>query len=173
MINLALLIPRVIIGLLFVGHGTQKLFGWFGGKGLTATAAFLDRTGIRPARAWALAVGLFETVGGLLLTFGLATPVAAALIAAVMLGAVAFVHLEKGIWVANGGGEYPVVLLAASALYGLAGAGSYSLDAYLGASWPIPTLYLTGFIASLLIVVALRLLAWRLPIARHGTATAA
>ena len=161
MMELGLLIPRVIIGLLFVGHGSQKLFGWFGGHGLTGTARFFDQIGIRPARLFALIVGLFEVLGGLGLALGFLTPLAAAMLAGVMLGAIAFVHWPKGLWNANGGIEYNLVIIAASALYGLAGAGEYALDAYLGTAFLTPEIYGLGFVVSLLVTLLLRLIADR------------
>jgi putative oxidoreductase len=174
MLNLALLIPRVIIGLLFIGHGTQKLFGWFSGHGIPATAGFFAQIGIRPAHFWAIIAALFETIGGVLLALGLATPIAAGLIAAVMLTAIVFVHFAKGIWSAQGGIEYPLVLIAASALYGLAGAGTFSLDAYLGLAWPTPALYAAVLIVAVLVNAALRFLSLRrMTVGRQSTATAA
>lgn len=161
MLNLALLIPRVIIGLLFIGHGTQKLCGWFGGRGIAATASFFNQVGIRPASFWVVVAGLFETVGGALLTVGLATPLAAGLIAAVMLAAIVFVHASRGIWSTQGGIEYPLVLLSASALFGLGGAGAYALDAFLGLSWPTPALYAVLVVVALLGVITLRVLGGR------------
>jgi putative oxidoreductase len=172
MLNLALLIPRVIIGVLFIGHGTQKLFGWFGGHGIRATSAFFSQLGLRPARFWATIAALFETAGGALLALGLATPVAAGLIAAVMLAAIGFVHLAKGIWSSQGGSEYPLVILAVSALYGLAGPGAYSLDAHYGLTWPIPTVYAAAFIVSVLVVAVLRGLSLGAPMGRRTTAGA-
>src|SRR5918911_488169 len=98
-IDLALLIIRVVVGLLFVGHGTQKLFGWFGGHGLTGTPGFFESLRLKPRRHMALAAGLNEAVGGLLLALGLFTPVGAALIIATMVVAIAAVHYANGPWV--------------------------------------------------------------------------
>ena len=74
--NLGRLVARTVIGGLFVGHGTQKLFGWFGGPGLEGTTGMMKSLEMNPARRNALAAGLTETVGGGLLTLGLATPLA-------------------------------------------------------------------------------------------------
>ena len=71
------LLARTTIGLLFVGHGTQKLFGWFGGGGPEGTGQFFDQVGLRPGRRWALAAGAAEAGGGLLFALGAATPLAA------------------------------------------------------------------------------------------------
>jgi putative oxidoreductase len=126
-----LLILRLVIGALFVGHGLQKLAGWFGGHGIDGTTGFFASLGLRPARAWAIAAGTGEVLGGLGLALGLLTPFAAAAIIAVMLSAVALVHWSKGLWVTAGGYEYNLALIAAAAVVGMMGAGRYSLDAYL------------------------------------------
>src|SRR5436309_3028597 len=97
---------RGVLGPLFVGHGTQKLFGWFGGHGLEGTAGFFEKLGLRPGKRHATAAGITETGGGLLLTLGAATPVAATMISATMLTAIRKVHLAKGPWVTQGGYEY-------------------------------------------------------------------
>ena len=127
----ALLLVRVVVGLLFVGHGLQKLTGWFGGHGLAGTAGFFGALGLRPAALWAAVAGLAELLGGAGLALGLLAPVAAALIAGVMLFAIALVHAAKGLWVSAGGFEYNLVMLAAAAAVGLHGAGRYALDALL------------------------------------------
>ncbi len=162
MIDIAYLIPRVIIGLLFLGHGLQKLTGWFGGGGISGTTAFFEKLGIYPSGPWAVIAGLGELLGGLALALGLATPLAAAVLSAVMLTAIVFVHLPNGIWVARGGLEYPLVVIAVGAFFGLAGAGQYALDAYWHLTWPTPETYLIGLIVAVIIAAALRLVAlWR------------
>jgi hypothetical protein len=75
-----LLIARLVFGLLMAVHGSQKLFGWFGGPGMSGTAAFLEGLGFRPGRFFAVANALAECVGGILLALGLFEPVAAAAI---------------------------------------------------------------------------------------------
>ncbi|MER3457834.1 MAG: DoxX family protein, partial [Chloroflexota bacterium] len=75
--DIAILILRVV-GLLFIGHGAQKLFGWFGGQGLAGTAQWLGSLGLQPARFWAVVAGLAELLGGIGLALGLFTPIAAA-----------------------------------------------------------------------------------------------
>lgn len=72
--DFALLIVRIVVGLLFFGHGAQKLFGWFGGGGLNATTGWLGSIGLHPARFWALLAGLSEFGGGILLALGLLNP---------------------------------------------------------------------------------------------------
>lgn len=123
------LFVRGAIGSLMVGHGTQKLFGWFGGGGPEGTGQFFEQVGLRPGRRNALAAGAAEAGGGTLLALGLATPLAVAALQGVMLSAIRHVHWQNGPWVTKGGYEYNLVLIAA--LFGLAeaGPGRLSLDA--------------------------------------------
>jgi putative oxidoreductase len=130
--ELGLLVLRVVIGALFIGHGTQKLFGLFGGHGVTGTAGFFDSIGLRPARLHAVAAGVAETTGGLLLVLGLLTPLAALLLTAVMTAAIVTVHLRNGLWATENGIEYPLVLVAAAFAVAAVGAGDWSLDNALG-----------------------------------------
>ncbi len=128
------LLARTTIGLLFVGHGTQKLFGWFGGGGLEGTGGFFEQLGLRPGRSYALTAGAAEAGGGLLFALGAATPLGAAAVSGSMITAIKTVHWEKGVWVSAGGYEYNLVLLAA--VFGLTenGPGRWSVDGALGRS---------------------------------------
>lgn len=127
--NAALLFLRVVVGGLFIGHGTQKAFGWFGGPGFAGTAGWMASMGMKPPRLQAFAAAFSETAGGLLLLIGLFVPVGALLITGVMLVAIKTVHLAKGFWVANGGYEYNLTLIAAALVLAAAGPGAYSLQA--------------------------------------------
>src|SRR2546421_10621442 len=95
--KIARLLLRLIVGGLFVGHGTQKLFGWFGGPGLDTAAHGFDSMGMRPGRHHALAASAAETCGGTLLTAGPGTPLAASALTSVMLSAINRVHLKNGL----------------------------------------------------------------------------
>jgi putative oxidoreductase len=130
--NIGRLAARAVIGGLFVGHGTQKLFGWWGGPGRPGTEAMMESLDLRPAKVHALAAGLTETVSGSLLAVGLATPAAAAGLTGVMTTAIRKVHLDKGVWAANGGWEYNAVLIAAVTMLAETGPGDLSLDHALG-----------------------------------------
>jgi len=123
-----LLIIRAVFGLIFVGHGAQKLFGWFGGYGLKGTGGWLESIGIKPGVLAAFVVGLFEVVGGLLFVLGLWLPVAAALIVILMLGAIISVHAKNGFWVTQNGIEYNVMIIAVAIGLALIGAGDYSIN---------------------------------------------
>jgi putative oxidoreductase len=126
------LLLRLTIGSFFIGHGTQKLLGWFGGHGLDATAQGFEQLGMRPGRRNAIAAGLAEAGGGTALLLGLATPLAASALTATMLTAINRVHLKNGPWVAEGGYEYNVVLIAAVLALAELGPGELSLDHALG-----------------------------------------
>ena len=119
--DLALLVIRLAVGLLFVGHGAQKLFGVFGGGGLEGTAGMFDSIGLRPGWLHARVAGTAELLGGALLALGLFTPVAAAALIAVMAAAVITVHGPSGIWNSNQGYEFNLVM--AAAVFALAGIG--------------------------------------------------
>jgi putative oxidoreductase len=121
---------RWVIGPLFVGHGTQKLFGWFGGHGLEGTAGFFEsQLGLKPGKRHATAAGASEAIGGALLTLGALTPVAAGLITGTMITAIRKVHAPKGPWVTQGGYEYNAVLIAAMLALVETGPGRPSVDA--------------------------------------------
>ncbi|WP_458119070.1 DoxX family protein [Paenibacillus sp. Z6-24] len=129
MVAVGLLIVRLVVGLLFVGHGAQKLFGWFGGYGPKGTGGWLESIGVKPGVMMAVIVGLMELVGGALFALGLFTPLAAIIITLTMIGAIKTVHGKNGIWATSNGYEYHIVLIAAAVSVALIGAGTYSLDA--------------------------------------------
>jgi putative oxidoreductase len=133
--NIALLVLRVVVGGLLAGHGLQKLFGWFGGGGPKGTAAFFEGVGLKPALPLVVAAGSAELAGGLLLGLGLALPLAALLIVAVMTTATVAVHWKNGLWVSNGGFEYPLVLAAVAFALAALGPGTISLDDWVGIEW--------------------------------------
>lgn len=128
MVSVALLLLRVVIGVAFVGHGAQKLFGWFGGYGPKGTGGYMESIGMKPGVAMAVLAGLMELVGGILFVAGLFTPVAAVLIIATMLGAIIKVHAPNGFWSSSNGIEFPLTLLVIALAVALAGPGSISLD---------------------------------------------
>jgi putative oxidoreductase len=126
--DLALLVLRLIVGGLFIGHGAQKLFGAFGGGGLDGTAGMFDNIGLRPGWLHARAAGTAEFGGGALIALGLFTPFAAAALIAVMTAAVLTVHAPNGIWNTNQGYEFNLVLAAVVFALAGVGAGAWSLD---------------------------------------------
>ena len=133
--DLALFALHFVVGALFFAHGAQKLFGWFGGYGIDGTAGFMDQLGMRPARLHAVAAGLAETVGGILLALGLLTPIGAAMVIAVMVTAIITVHGTKGFFTSDGGYEFNLVLIAVAFALAGVGPGAWSLDIAIDVSW--------------------------------------
>jgi putative oxidoreductase len=139
-VNLGRILLRVTVGSIFIEHGTQKLFGWFGGHGPDGTGQFFESVGLRPGRQNAIAAGTAEAGGGALLLVGLATPVAAASLASVMLTALRTAVWRDGIKMGTGG--YEILLGVAALALADTGPGSWSLDALLGserrgAAWAV------------------------------------
>jgi len=137
-----LLLARMVFGLLMAAHGTQKLFGWFGGYGLAGTAGFFEQLGFRPGRLFAAAAAGSELVAGLLVTLGLLGPLGPALIVSVMIVAAATVHWQHGLFAQNGGIEVPLLYAVTAATLALTGFGAYSIDALLQLSWPTAVAWL-------------------------------
>lgn len=127
--GLGLLLLRVPAGLLLAGHGSQKVFGWFGGGGPAGTGPMFESLGYRRGKTMALLAGLTELAAGIALALGLLTPLAAAAIIGVMINAIVTVHWKAGVWSQNGGYEYPLVLTAIAAGLAFYGAGPWSIDA--------------------------------------------
>jgi putative oxidoreductase len=121
---------RIALGVIFLAHGGQKLFGWFGGKGFLATAGyFAGKLGLTPGWLWALLAGGGEFGGGLLLVLGLFTRFGALSIATVMV--VAIVKVHWGTFFMPTGVEYAFSLLGCAVALLIAGGGQFSLDAWL------------------------------------------
>ena len=130
--DVGILLLRLTVGLTLAAHGSQKVFGWFGGYGLDGTGQFMEALGFRPGRRHALAAGVVELVGGLLLAVGLFTPLGAALVASVMLVAAVTAHVRNGFFLAAGGYEFNLVLGVAALAVAFTGPGSLSVDAAAG-----------------------------------------
>jgi putative oxidoreductase len=126
-----LLIARLVFGIVMAAHGTQKLFGWFGGYGIAGTGGFFESVGFRPGRALAVAAGLGETAGGLLMVGGLFGPIGPAVMLSVMLVA-SSLHWSNGLFATNNGIELPLLYGAAAVALAFTGYGVYSLDALFG-----------------------------------------
>jgi putative oxidoreductase len=124
-----LLLLRVVVGLAFVGHGTQKLFGWWGGYGPQGTGGFFASQGYRSGVFMAVAAGLCEAVGGALLALGLATPLAGVLLAIVMINAIGSVTLKRAFML---GSELEVAYLTVAVALAATGPGRFSLDRAIG-----------------------------------------
>ncbi len=147
MTALGLLILRLGIGLILAAHGAQKLFGWWGGPGMTKWAQSVQRLRIRPAQGWAWVAALSEFGGGLLLATGLLSPLGSLAIIGAMLVAIATVHLAKGFWNGKGGFEFNLSLIAGAAALAFTGPGQYSLDGALRIHLPEPITLIVGTVA--------------------------
>ncbi|MDT4946023.1 MAG: putative oxidoreductase [Pseudonocardiales bacterium] len=155
--TVGLLVIRIGLGLLLIGHGAQKLFGWFGGPGLAGAGAFFESVGYRPGRRMAALAGLAEVTAGGLLALGLLTPLGAAIAVGVMLAA-AVVHAPNGLWSTGGGYELPASYALTATGLAFTGPGRISVDHLLGLTWSWP--YGVGAIA-LGVITALSVIALR------------
>jgi putative oxidoreductase len=129
---IGLLLIRLVLGGLMAAHGSQKLFGWFGGYGLTGTGTFFDQLGFRPGRLFAAAAGWTEVLGGVLVAVGFGGPIGPAFVVSVMIVAALSVHWGHGLFAATNGIEVPLLSAAGAAALAFTGAGQYSLDALFG-----------------------------------------
>ncbi|MBO2670293.1 DoxX family protein [Shewanella algae] len=119
---------RLPIGITFMAHGAQKLFGWFGGYGLEGTGQWMASIGLTPGYLMALMAGSSEFFGGLLLILGLLVRPTSAVLAFTMLMAIVTVHLDNGLFMSNNGYEFGLALLAATVSLAISGAGKLSID---------------------------------------------
>jgi putative oxidoreductase len=130
-----ILIIRVLFGAAIAAHGSQKLFGWFGGHGLKGTGGFLEQLGFRPGVPFAALAGLSEAGGGILLALGFFTPFGSAAVLAAMLVAIFSVHVKNGFFAMSNGIELPFLYAVAAVALGFTGAGAFSLDSLFGLSF--------------------------------------
>lgn len=126
--SLSPLALRIPIGIIFIAHGAQKLFGWFGGYGLDGTGSWMESIGLGPGFLMALLAGSAEFFGGLFILIGLLTRPTSIVLAFTMLVAIFSVHVANGLFMSNNGYEFGLALLAASLSLALSGAGKLALD---------------------------------------------
>lgn len=119
---------RLIAGIIFTAHGSQKLFAWFGGYGLTGTGQWMDSIGLSPGYLMALLAGSAEFFGGLLLIIGLLTRATSAVLAFTMVMAIMSVHFSNGLFMSNNGYEFALTLLAITLSLIWQGSGKYAID---------------------------------------------
>ena len=127
-----LLLMRVIIGLLMAGHGSQKLFGWFGGPGIAGVSGYFESLGFRPGKLFAVAASVSELLSGLLIATGFLGPIGPALMLSVMIVAAVTVHWRNGLFVTSNGIEVPLLYGVLGVALALTGFGRFSLDGLLG-----------------------------------------
>jgi putative oxidoreductase len=136
--NIAMLVLRLVVGLLYVGHGLQKVVPQersprlLAARGLRPTASGFEQMGLAPGALLVALAAFGEIGGGFLLAAGLVTPLGTALIAAVMTVAILKVHLSKGIWNSAGGLEFPLLMLTAVYVVSAIGPGGLSIDSWAG-----------------------------------------
>ncbi|HYI67827.1 MAG TPA: DoxX family protein [Candidatus Limnocylindrales bacterium] len=135
--DIAMLVLRVGIGTIFVAHGLQKLFGWWGGPGWEGFKGFIAYLGLKPPLFWASISLVAELGGGLALIAGVLVPLAAAGLVAQTIVLFVKVHWPNGFWASNGGIEFPLAFLVGAFAVQVLGPGEWSLDALL----PLDTLY--------------------------------
>ena len=131
-LSAGLLVLRLVIGLAMAAHGSQKLFGWFGGHGLAGTGGFFEMLGFRPGRAFAFAAGATELASGILIAVGFLGPIGPALMLSVMIVAASTVHWKNGFFAASNGIEITALFGVAALALAFTGFGQFSLDAVVG-----------------------------------------
>jgi len=131
-VSIGLLVLRLVVGLAMAAHGSQKLFGWFGGHGLAGTGGFFEMIGFKPGRVFALLAGTTEVASGLLIAAGLLGPIGPALMLSVMIVAAVAVHLKNGFFAQSGGIEVAVLFAVAAVALAFTGFGQFSIDALTG-----------------------------------------
>lgn len=124
---------RIPIGIILMAHGSQKLFGWFGGYGLEGTGQWMASIGLTPGYLMALMAGSSEFFGGLLIIIGLLTRPTALVLSFTMVVAIFSVHIGNGLFLSNNGYEFGLALLAATVSLAVSGAGKLSADNLLAA----------------------------------------
>ncbi len=129
--DVGILILRVVVGLALAAHGAQKLFGIFGGGGISRTSQFMESLGFRPGRFFAYLLGIVELSAGAMFASGLFTPVAAVAIIGTMTAASVAVHWKNGFFATDGGFELPFLIAVVAAAVAFTGPGYYSWDAWL------------------------------------------
>ena len=123
-----LTVLRVLVGIIFAAHGSQKLFGWFGGYGLAGTAQWMESIGLAPGTLMALLSGGTEFFAGLALIIGLLARPAALGLTILSLVAIFSVHISNGLFMANNGYEFALALLGGTVAVLIEGAGKLSID---------------------------------------------
>jgi len=171
--DVGLLLLRLTTGGLLVGHGAQKLFGWFGGPGFKGTAGWLRSLGLHPSKLWATSAASSEFGGGLLTSLGLFHPLGPMAEIGAMIMATVKVHWGKPIWVSTGGAELPVVDMATAATLILTGPGRFSLDRVFGIRLPRPLVLGIAIAEAIMVAIGIVSQPAPIPVVPPETAPAA
>ena len=131
-----LLLTRLVLGVLMVAHGGQKLFGWLGGYGIDGTASFFEQLGFRPGKLFVVTASVSEVASGILIALGLLGPVGPALLLSVMIVAAVSVHWKNGLFAGTNGIEVPLLYATGAVALAFTGPGPFSLDTVLGIDHP-------------------------------------
>ena len=123
-----LTVLRIFVGIIFAAHGSQKLFGWFGGGGLAGTAQWMESIGLAPGTLMPVLAGGTEFLVGLALIVGLLARPAALGLSFTLLVAIFSVHISNGLFMANNGYEFALALLGGTVAVLIEGAGKLSID---------------------------------------------
>lgn len=153
MLDISLLILRIILGVIFIYHGSQKVFGLFGGSGVAGLAQSLRKSGAAFPELLAWIAALSEFGGGLLVFIGLLTPLAAALTISTMIVAIVTVHFKNGFSNAHHGYEFNLSLIGLALPLVLMGAGSISIGHLLGIDLPINLLPLWAIVVLVIVII--------------------
>jgi putative oxidoreductase len=150
-----LLLLRVVLGSIMAAHGAQKLFGWWGGPGMSGTAGMCSSLAYRSPFLMACGLALAEFGGGLSLATGFLTPLGALAVTVVMLNAVYLIHWPKGFFTGNGGYEFNLLIAASAIALVATGPGRFSIDRAIGWDDNITGPWWALGVAAVAIVVAL------------------
>jgi putative oxidoreductase len=153
--DLGLLILRLTVGGLLIGHGSQKLFGWFSGPGLKGAGSWFESLGLKPGTAWATAASASEFGGGMLTSLGFLHPLGPLGTMGAMIMATAKAHWGKPIWVTQGGAELPVTNIATALALTLIGPGRFSLDQALGIRMPRALVMAVALVEAVLLTIGI------------------
>jgi putative oxidoreductase len=127
-----LLLLRIAVGSIMAAHGAQKLFGWWGGPGISGTVGMCSSLAYRAPFLMACALAVAEFGGGLSLAIGFLTPLGALAVTVVMLNAIYVIHWPKGFFNGNGGYEFNLLIAASAVALAAIGPGRFSIDHAIG-----------------------------------------